>query len=106
MSQSGARPNKETKTMQQLTDMSFDAASDVHAIPYRLHPLDVGFNLRAESIAVQIDRAEEVRVSYADRSGARRVVAGPLAEVVAWLRKVGYKVVISAPGEDDDWGDD
>jgi len=106
MSQSGARPNKETKTMQQLTDISFDDAVDLHEIPYRLHPIDVGFDLRRQSWAVQIDRAEEVRVSYADRSGARRVVAGPCAEVVAWLRATGYKVVISSPGEDDDWGDD
>lgn len=81
----------------QLTDIPFDDAPNVSAIRYRLHPLDVGFDLRTERIAVAIDCTGDVRVSYADQSGERRVMSGPVIEVVEALRAIGYDVLTSAP---------
>lgn len=78
-----------------VRDIPFESASDVTAITNRLHPLDVGFDLRGEGVVAQIDcdaDESELRVSYATRSGERRVVSGPRREVIAHLRSAGYSV--------------
>lgn len=78
-----------------IRDIAFDDADDVGSIQYRLHPLDVGFDLRPENLAVQLEKgASPLRVSYATRSGERRVVEGPAKDVAACLRRAGYRVVL------------
>ena len=74
---------------------AFDDADDVGSIHYRLAPIDVGFNLRAEGVQVQIKSAATLRVSYADRSGRRVVSSGPIDGVVALLRASGYDVLVT-----------
>jgi len=76
-----------------LIDQPFDQAADVTSISVRLHPLDVGFDLRAEGIVCEIDcSGPELRASYSDERGERRIVSGASREVIARLRAVGYKV--------------
>lgn len=74
-------------------DVAFDASARVGEIRYRLHPLDVGFDLRGERIATEVDvSAPTIRVSYARRrDGERRVIEGPTATVLALLRREGYR---------------
>lgn len=79
--------------MDDVTDVSFDDASDVGSIQYRLHPIDVGWDLRETGHVIQIDDAPMLRVSYPDAAGERRVMSGTRAEVVARLRALGFEVV-------------
>lgn len=74
-----------------VSDVPFEEAADVGSIVYRLHPIDVGFSLRAEQIPVQIGPEDPLRVSYADDRGDRRVISGPRALVLRRLRAVGYR---------------
>ena len=74
-----------------IVDMPFALATDVTSIRYRLHPLDVGFDLRRKEMPVVIDD-DPLRVSYADRHGDRRVMSGPRAAIVARLEELGYRV--------------
>lgn len=75
-----------------IHDIPFDAASDVTSIRYRLHPLDVGFDLRGEGITTKIGPEPVLRASYADRAGERRVIEGPREAVIEHLRRVGYRI--------------
>jgi hypothetical protein len=78
-----------------ISDISFEDAFDVRSIRYRLHPLDVGFDVRAERVAVEVAQSDAdglLRVTYAARNGDRRVMHGPRAEVIARLRKLGYRI--------------
>lgn len=77
-----------------MRDIPFAAAADIGSIQNRIHPLDVGFDLRVQGLAAEIvcEAGAELRVSYADRLGDRRVVAGDRREVIAHLRSVGYAV--------------
>lgn len=68
-----------------------DFAGDARAIAVRAAPLDVGFDLRAEKMAVQVP-ADTTIASYADRQGRRFVVEGTAEEIRAVLRKHGYLV--------------
>lgn len=80
-----------------IHDTAFDEAGNVGDIQYRLHPLDVGFDLRGEKMPIRVALDEPtLRVSYADRAGDRRVMYGSTGEVVAKLRKLGYKVLTEA----------
>jgi hypothetical protein len=78
-----------------LIDVSFDDATDVQAIRYRLHPGDVGFDLRAQRTPIVVEREESLRCSYPDEHGERRVMAGPFAAVVARLRALGFDVEVA-----------
>lgn len=82
--------------MSTISDIAFEDAHDVGSIRYRLHPIDVGWDLRGEGVAVAVDASDDpLRVSYADRSGERRVMAGSQRAVVARLRRLGYSVEVS-----------
>lgn len=81
-----------------VADVPFAAAGDVRAIGLRLAPLDVGFDLRATGAAVAVGPGATLRASYATRDGARRVVSGPRAGVLAVLRAHGYDVVETTGG--------
>src|SRR5690606_34313458 len=72
----------------------FEAAGDVTSIKNRLHPIDVGFDLRTLGMSAEVHctDGEDMRASYADEDGNRRVVQGPRREVIARLREVGYDV--------------
>jgi len=75
-----------------ITDIPFDVAEDVTSIGYRLHPLDVGFDLRVQEMAVAVARADDpIRVSYPDREGKRRVISGPQDVVLRRLRRLGFQ---------------
>lgn len=86
-----------------ITDTPFDDAKNVFSIGLRLHPLDVGFDLRAERMPVEIppDGSGTLRASYATRDGERRVVDGPREDVIRHLRAHGYDVrrLIPVPAE-------
>lgn len=80
-----------------VTDEAFDAAGDVGSIRYRLHPLDVGFDLRTQDMPVAIDAADDpIRVSYPAADHERRVMAGPQSAVLARLRKLGFRFVVQS----------
>jgi len=68
----------------------FDAAGDVQSIQVRVAPLDVGFDLRLQDMAVSIPEGT-TRASYGDRKGARYVVDGTTEEVIAELTRHGYR---------------
>jgi len=62
---------------------------------YKLHPLDVGFDIRMHDMAASIDAADDpIRVSYASADGRRGVIEGPQAEVLEFLRALGYRFEI------------
>lgn len=73
-----------------LLDQPFAQARDVASIRYRLHPLDVGFDLRRRRVAVALSAEPELRVSYPARDGSRRVLSGPRAHVLQALRGLGF----------------
>lgn len=75
-----------------VRDVPFEEASDVTAIPCRLHPLDVGFDLRAEGVAIALPAGEVLRVSYADEGGERRVMSGPREAIRRRLQRLGYRL--------------
>lgn len=76
----------------QISDVSFDDATDVHAIAYRIAPLDVGFDLRVEKMAIAVNRTDDpIRISYSDAHGERRVIEGPQTTVLRRLRRLGYR---------------
>lgn len=79
-----------------IADIPFDEAGDVRSIRYRLAPIDVGFDLRAERVPVAIEREDHVRASYAAADGERRVVSGPLELVVQRLRAAGYIIEVTS----------
>lgn len=93
---------KATKATRNLRvrDEAGEEAGEVWSIRYRLHPLDVGFDLRAHNMLVVLGPEEPLRVSYADRDGGgHRVVEGPRAAVLRHLRQHGYRVRSARPGE-------
>ena len=76
-----------------MTREPFDGAANVGSIRYRLHPLDVGFDLRAEPMPVDMADAEDtLRVSCADEAGARVVLTGSRDDVIGELRRLGYEI--------------
>jgi hypothetical protein len=75
-----------------MTDGAFENATDVTSIRYRLHPLDVGFDLRRAGHVVEIGDEPQLRVSYPAEDGERRVIDGPRQLVVARLRKLGFTI--------------
>lgn len=79
-----------------VRDVDFDAAEDVSSIEVRLHPLDVGYEVKRSGMVVRIDETPTLRVSYAARNGDRRVMEGPLDAVVGRLRKLGYKILVGS----------
>jgi len=73
-----------------LTIEPFDKADDVDTIPYRLHPIDVGFDLRIHNTSVAVSADDDpLRVSY-PKAGERYVVSGPQSEVIEYLRGLGF----------------
>jgi len=81
-----------------LTDLPFDDAPEVTSIRYRLHPLDVGFDLRSAGVAVEIGEELTLRVSYPSAKGERYVVEGPREEVLTRLRKLGFTFISPVRG--------
>lgn len=77
-----------------IVDIPFDEASDVTSIELRLHPIDVGFDLRSDDIEIEVPAsAETLRVSYPARDGSRRVMSGPRAEVLRRLGLLGFRFI-------------
>ena len=75
-----------------ITDVPFDLADDVGSIRYRLHPLDVGFDLRDEGMVVAVAAGDDpLRVSYPGAQGERRVIEGPAQAVLRRLRARGFR---------------
>lgn len=82
-------------TPKAVVDRDFDSVENVYSIRYRLHPLDVGFDLRAHKMAVAIAHADDpLRVSYPARDGGRRVMEGPRAAVLRRLRARGFRFIV------------
>ena len=69
------------------------AADVVHSIETRLHPIDVGYDLRARGVAVALPPDETTIVSYPDVAGARRVMRGPRDQIRDRLRRLGFDVL-------------
>jgi hypothetical protein len=76
-----------------VTDVSYDEwVGDAYDIRYRLHPIDVGCDLREDGVAVAIDAADTtLRVSYPGTDGERRVLEGPQRDVLRRLRARGFR---------------
>lgn len=80
-----------------MIDVPFDETRAVlgisaAAIPLRLHPIDVGFDLRDHDMAVGMsDATDPLLVSYPDERGERRVMQGPREAVLSRLRELGFK---------------
>lgn len=71
---------------------TFDDAGDVQSIEVRVAPLDVGFDLRRQRMAVSIPEGT-TRASYATRKDARFVVEGTTDEVIREFTRHGYRRV-------------
>jgi hypothetical protein len=76
-----------------INDVAFDDADDVCSIRYRLHPIDVGFDLREIGHVVDLGEDDPLRVSYPNEEGHRRVLWSPRAAVAERLRALGFKVL-------------
>lgn len=74
-----------------ISDIPFDDATNVSNIQFRLHPLDVGFDLRSEQMTIDLGDEATLRVSYPDEHGERRVVSGPREAVVRRLEGLGFR---------------
>jgi hypothetical protein len=75
---------------------SYDSYTGVVSeIRLRLHPLDVGWDLRAEAVVVELPAQPRSLVSAADARGQRVVVEGQTHAVAAWLRRAGYVVIVA-----------
>jgi len=72
------------------TDVPWAEAIDTHDIGLRLHPIDVGFDVRAQHMLVSAPAGERLRASYPNELGERWVVAGPRAAVLERLRALGF----------------
>ena len=78
-----------------MTKTLFDAAPDVRSIRYRLAPIDVGFDLRVQNMPVTVDPQDDpLRVSYEDNDGERYVIEGSQAEVLEYLKGLGYSFTV------------
>lgn len=77
-----------------IADYAFaDMPWSQYDIEYRLHPLDVGFDLRRQGTPVAVRAsADPLRVCYPDADGNRRVMEGPQAGVIARLEALGFDV--------------
>lgn len=71
-------------------DVDFNDAKDVNSIGVRLHPIDVGFDLRKSNVTVQLPDESEIRVSYPDKHGERRVMHGSRQFVKGRLEELGF----------------
>lgn len=71
--------------------IAFGHFADVSSIRVRLAPIDVGFDLRAQHMAVSLP-ADTMVASYADHVGNRFVVEGTWDEIARVLRKAGYTI--------------
>lgn len=69
----------------------YDLAEDAAEIELRLHPIDVGWDLRVQGVPVLVPPGT-TRAAYADKRGARMVVSGTRDDVVRVLRDAGYAV--------------
>lgn len=76
-----------------FSDVRFEDATNTVGIGLRLHPLDVGFDLRAEGVEAAVPEGAELRASYARRNGDRYVMSGLREAVIKALRRQGYKLV-------------
>lgn len=80
-------------TGKELMDVPFDVVESPWDIQWRLHPLDVGFDLRTTGTMVTITREPTLSVSYPNETGDRRVMKGPFDAVVRRLRSLGFSIV-------------
>lgn len=83
---------REAACAPKLRDVPFEVAEDVGSIRYRLHPLDVGFDLREQCTAIEFGDEPEIRVSYPAEDHERRVMSGPRALVIARLEELGFRI--------------
>lgn len=71
----------------------FDEADSVYEIQFRLHPIDVGLNLKSTGMVIDTSEAPDpLRASCADRRGVRVVLEGPREEVLKKLKSYGYRL--------------
>lgn len=77
-----------------VTDTPFESTPDVGSIQYRLHPIDVGFDLREDDLTVNFAYEPTLRVSYPDKQGGRRVMHGPINDVLERLEQLGFSVAV------------
>jgi hypothetical protein len=79
-----------------LIDRPFVDDSDSQDIRYRLHPIDVGFDLRAQDCMIAIDPSDDpIRVSFPGIHGERRILEGAQAEVLRALEGLGFRFTIA-----------
>lgn len=71
----------------------YDYGVDVGSIRYRLHPIDVGFDLREHDMPCVIGAERRLRVSYPEHDGRQWVVEGPRESVIAYLTSLGFTIV-------------
>jgi hypothetical protein len=64
---------------------------DIIEVSYQ--SLDVGFDPRAQGIRVHLPAGKRYVVHYEDRQGNPRICKGSARQIIAVLRKAGYKVV-------------
>lgn len=73
----------------------FEEYGPVSIIGLRLAPIDVGFNLVAERISVEVP--DDTTVASYEQLGDRYVVEGTRDEIVRVLRIAGYKIARALP---------
>ena len=80
-----------------MTDVPFETAENVLNISLRLHPIDVGFDLRVQQMAINVGAEDPLRVSYPAEDGSRRVIEGPRSEVLDQLEDLGFEFQARQP---------
>ena len=61
---------------------------------YSFKPIDVGFDLRLQGIAIKLPEGERLRVEYCDGDGVECSFEGSRDQVAARLRSAGYRVKV------------
>jgi hypothetical protein len=77
--------------MKRVSNIAFEDFPDPLSIQYRLHPSDVGFDLREQNMTVVVADADEISASYPAEDDTRRVITGPIRPVLRILRGLGFK---------------
>lgn len=76
-----------------ISDVPFKEFQSPENLDIRIASLDFGFDLRDDNWPICITSdSKTLQASYDSRSG-RRVVSGPIEEVIDHLRANGYNIV-------------
>jgi hypothetical protein len=75
-----------------VLDVPIRLIPDPSSIGWRLHPIDVGFDLRSRRVPIIMPATDHAIVSYASSGGDLRVMSGPTHVLEQRLAGAGYLI--------------